>query len=409
MNPGTVTEPNRVPPPAETTFSAREKRMLTALCLGTFVGLLTFVAPAPFFPAMSRDLHAGVPLIGQIVAAMLLLSALLGLVAGPLADHYGHRRLILLGQCSTALCFLAFGLAPAFPALLIAALAGGFGNAAILGPSMAFAGTAFPGPRVRRALAWVTAAMAGSAIVGVPLLSVIGGLAGWRVAFLIAAGAIAGVAWMTAAWLPSGARQHAARPRVASLLDAYRPLLHHEPTLRLFGVSVLRALCWFGMLTYFGAFLSQRLGLSTGQVGIAYMLGGSGYFLGSLAVGGPLDWITPRQLLIAGNATMAMLMGVAFSGLLGALGTVAVMPLATFAGAFGWVAVVALLTSVSPAGPGTTLTLHGSLFNLGAAAGGALGGLLLALSGYGALAAGLPLFGIAASLLAWWPGKRPHR
>ena len=40
------------------------------------------------------------------------------------------------------------------------------------------------------------------------------------------------------------------------------------------------------------------------------------------------------------------------------------------------------------------MTLHGSLFNLGAAAGGAIGGLLLSLAGYGALAIGLPIFGL---------------
>ena len=73
-------------------------RALIALCLGTFAGLLTFVAPAPFLPAMARDLRTSVPLLGQIVAAMLLLSALCGLVVGPLADRYGHRRVILLGQ-----------------------------------------------------------------------------------------------------------------------------------------------------------------------------------------------------------------------------------------------------------------------------------------------------------------------
>ena len=52
------------------------------------------------------------------------------------------------------------------------------------------------------------------------------------------------------------------------------------------------------------------------------------------------------------------------------------------------------------------MTLHGSLFNLGAAAGGAIGGLLLALAGYGALAIGLPIFGLGSALLAWWPGRR---
>ncbi len=378
-------------------------RALIALCLGTFAGLLTFVAPAPFLPAMARELQTSVPLLGQVVAAMLLLSALCGLVAGPLADRYGHRRVILFGQAAVVVCFLIFGLAPSFPLLLVAALAGGVGNAAVLGPSMAVAGTAFSGPLARRALSWATAAMAGSAIVGVPLLSAIGGVAGWRVAFLTAAVVVAGIALLEAIWLPRDASRAEGRLHLQALLAAYRPLLRHWTSARLYGVAFLRAVCWFGMLTYFGAFLGQRLGLSTGEIGLAYMGGGGGYFLGSLAAGGPLGGVPPRQLLIAGNVAMALLMGVAFSGLLGPLGSVAMMPLATFAGAFGWVAVVALLVAESPAGAGTTLTLHGSLFNLGAAAGGVIGGLLLATSGYGALAAGLPMFGLAAALLAWWP------
>ena len=160
------------------------------------------------------------------------------------------------------------------------------------------------------------------------------------------------------------------------------------------------------MLTYFGAFLAEELALSTGLVGLAYMLGGSGYFLGSVLSGGPLGVVPPRTLLVAGNVAMALLMGLAFSAILGPIGTVVMLPLAGFAGAFGWVAVAALLTAGSPAGAGTTMTLHGSLFNLGAAAGGAIGGLLLALADYGALAIGLPIFGLGSALLAWWPERR---
>src|SRR5919107_775867 len=124
---------------------AADRRVLPALCLGMFVALLTFVAPAPFFPVMARDLDVGVPLLGQVVAAMLLVSAAIGLVAGPLADAYGHRRLILLGLVSAAICLFAFGLAPTFPVLLVGALAGGLANAAGSGPPLGGAGAGLPG------------------------------------------------------------------------------------------------------------------------------------------------------------------------------------------------------------------------------------------------------------------------
>ena len=62
----------------------------------------------------------------------------------------------------------------------------------------------------------------------------------------------------------------------------------------------------------------------------------------------------------------------------------------------------ALLTAETPSGAGTTMTLR-VLFNLGAAGGSAIGGALLALSGYEALAIGLPVFGLGAALLSWRP------
>ena len=209
---------------------------------------------------MARDLGVGVPLLGQVVAAMLLLSALLGLIAGPLADRYGHRLLIVLGLMATAVCLLLFGLAPTFPVLFAAALAGGLADAAVLGPALAVAGTYFAGSAARRALGWTTACMAGSAIVGVPVLTAIGGVAGWRAAFVAAGIATIGAAWLGATWLPRDARQPEGRLRLRAVLDAYEPLVRHGPTLRLYGVSVLRAICWYGLLTYFGAFLARSSG-----------------------------------------------------------------------------------------------------------------------------------------------------
>jgi MFS transporter, DHA1 family, inner membrane transport protein len=364
------------------------------------MSMLTFFAPPPFFPAMAQDLSVAVPLLGQVVASMLLLSAVAGLVSGPLADVYGCRRFIVLGLVAAAVCLLIFGLAPAFAVLLVAALVGGLGNAAVFGPSYALAGTHFGGA-TRRALGWITAGMACAAIVGVPLLTAIGSRAGWQTAFFIIGIVTLGAAWLAFTWLPRAAPRQERTLRVRDVLAAYEPLLRHGPTLRLYGAAVLRAICWYGLLTYFGAFLGQHLGMTTDRIGIVYMFGGAGYFLGGLVAGGPLGSVAPRKLLVAGNLAMALLVAVAYSAALGTIGTAAIFPLVGFAGALGFVALAAALTAETPAGAATTMTLNASLFNAGAAGGGAIGGLLLALSGYEALAIGAPLFGLASAALAW--------
>ena len=354
---------------------------------------------------MARDLDVGVPLLGQVVSAMLLVSAAIGLVAGPLADRYGHRRLILLGLVSAAICLLAFGLAPTFPVLLVGALAGGLANAAVPGPSLAVAGTYFTGAEARRALGWATACVAGSAIVGVPVLTAVATLTGWRLAFIVAGAAVIGAVW----WEPPGCPGRACSRWAAAIRDAlaaYRPLCAPRPD----PASLRRRRTARHLLVRITADLFRRLpgpklAASTGVVGIAYMLGGGGYFSAACSLADPRPGAAAHAAR-GSNVAMALLMGLAFSAILGPLGTVAMLPLAGFAGAFGWVAVTALLTADSPAGAGTTMTLHGSLFNLGAAAGGAIGGLLLAFAGYGALAIGLPIFGLGSALLAWWPGHR---
>jgi DHA1 family inner membrane transport protein len=376
-------------------------RVLPALCLGSFVATLTFVAPAPLFSDMAQDLGVSVSLLGQFVTGMLLLSAPLAFVSGPLADRHGHRRLILVGLVAATACLFTLGLAPVFAVLLLASLFGALADACVPGLSFSVAGTYFHGAAARRAIGWTIGALASAGIIGVPIVAAISEAFGWRSAF-IGAGVLAlGVVILASRWLPDDTKHPDGGFWPESLTASYGPLLHDRAMRRLYSASVLRAACWLGLLTYFGAYLADELGFSVGQVGLVYMLGGAGYMLGSVLAGGPLSRIPARLLIAVANLMMAVALGLAFSPFIGAAGTVALMPVAALTGAVGWVGIVALMTAETPAGSGATMTLNGTLFNLGAAGGGAIGGLLLALGGYSAMALCLPLFSIAAAVLVW--------
>ena len=191
---------------------AADRRTLIALGCGTFVAALVFVIPPLFFPQMATDLHVSVPLLGQIMSAMLALSVGLGLVIGPLADRSGYRSLILIGLVAAAVCLFVFGLTPTFLLLFLASAAGAMTDAGVLGPSLAIAGTAFTGPAARRAIGWTTAAQSGSAIVAVPLLAAIGAVSGWRTAFVVAGLAPS----PSPSWQRAGCRTSIADPLSAS-------------------------------------------------------------------------------------------------------------------------------------------------------------------------------------------------
>ena len=390
-------------PPVPVRASTSDLRVLIALGGGAFLAQLVFLAPTPFFPQMARDLQVSVPLLGQVMSAMLLLSAVLGLVIGPLADRSGYRHLILVGLVAACATLLTFGLAPTFLVLMLASITGGIADAAVLGPSLALAGTHFTGTLERRAVGWAYGSQTLAAIVGVPVLTAIGAMAGWRPAFIAVAGAGLVILAIASIWLPHPGHRSHDPLHLAALTAPYRPLLHDPTMRRLYGARALGALTFYGFVTYLGAFLVQALGMATAHVGLVYMASGSGFFLGTLAVGGPLARVPSRWLVVSGYVAMALLLGFAFSARLGVAGAVTLITAAATATGVASVSMITLFLAETPSGAGTTVSLSASVFNVGAAAGGAIGGVLLASAGYDALAIGLPLFGLAAGLLCWRP------
>jgi predicted MFS family arabinose efflux permease len=379
-------------------------RVQILLCLSAFLAALNFFAPTPFYPQMARDLQTTVPLLGQVVTLMALISAGLGLLAGPLADRYGFRWPLVAGLLAIAVGLLGSGLAPTYPVLLGLGVVMGFGDALAYSLPFAIAATYFSGLAQRRAIAWTTGALSMAPIIGVPLLTAVGGLTHWRVALAAAGAAAAAVAWFVAAVLPADRLHPSSRLRVGELLAAYTPLLQHPPSLRFLGVSALRGLWWVGLLTYMGAFLGTVVGFSPQHVGLVYALAGGAYTAGSIAAGSLLGGLSPRLVVAVSSVIGGVLVCPMF------LYPVpwVVLPLllvASVAAAISSVSVVALLADESPAGAGTTMVLNGSVLNLGTAGGAVLGGTLIAFGGYAALGIGLPLFALVAAALAWWPGS----
>jgi hypothetical protein len=130
---------------------------ILALVGASFLGALTSVALGPFLPMIARDLRTSVPLLGQTATAALLSAAVLGLIVGPLADRYGHRRLLLAGLWAVTLCGSATAAARGYLTLLGGQLLGSVSIATLEGVALAVAGARFVGRARRRAMSAITA------------------------------------------------------------------------------------------------------------------------------------------------------------------------------------------------------------------------------------------------------------
>src|SRR5690606_42009450 len=100
-------------------------RAMVPLCLATFAGIVNLIAPTPFLDELAADLDSSVPLVGQAAPIALLTAAFVGLVAGPLADQAGHRKILLAGLICAGISALGAALSPGHASLMAARAGGG--------------------------------------------------------------------------------------------------------------------------------------------------------------------------------------------------------------------------------------------------------------------------------------------
>jgi len=136
-------------------------------------------------PAIKSSYRAGAEQAQWVVNSYLLpLSALL-LLGGALGDHFGRRRLLVIGTGIFAITSLVCALAPSLPILLAARAAQGIGAALLLPNSLALLNAAFSGEKRGRAVGiWAASGAAMAAIA--PLIGGwLVGTVGWPAIFYI--------------------------------------------------------------------------------------------------------------------------------------------------------------------------------------------------------------------------------
>jgi MFS family permease len=145
-------------------------------------------------PAIREGYQADAQQVQWVVNAYLLpLSALL-LLGGALGDHFGRRRLLVIGTTLFAVTSVICALAPSLPILLGARAAQGLGAALLLPNSLALLNAAFSGEKRGRAVGiWAGAGAAAAAVaplIGGWLVSSVGWPSIFYINVPLAAGAI---------------------------------------------------------------------------------------------------------------------------------------------------------------------------------------------------------------------------
>jgi MFS transporter, DHA1 family, inner membrane transport protein len=382
--------------------SWRPRLLLPVLVTATFVGLVHYLVFSPLLPLMAGDFGVSVSLLGQVPAGIGLGAGILGLVLGPLADQYGHRRALAAGLLGLVASSTLLVVAPTPLLLPVAALLGAVGRATVYPIALAVATTSFEGDARRRAISRITTSLSVAPIVGVPALTAIAGGLGWRAAFLAAAAVTAGLVIVVNAVLPAPANSN---PRDGAVRgnfgNVYGDALGHGSTRGVIGATFLLSAGGWLIWTYLGTFLIQRFVFSTADVGWAWLVVGLGLLAGGLAGGSPLGKAPLRPLLALAAVGAGICLGGAFGLALTGWLAVGIIALGTLLHGVTQVASAVLLSQEARGGHAATMTLRGSAMSLGAALGSGLGGAILPIAGFGALGLIALCCCSGGALLAW--------
>jgi DHA1 family inner membrane transport protein len=369
--------------------------ILAALCASVFVVGTAEYLIAGLLPQVGADLGVSVSTAGQAVTAY----ALGVVIGGPLVTMATARLprkgvalgLLLLFAAGSALSAWA----PAFEVLLAGRVVSSFSHAAFLALALVTATQVVPAERVGRAVATVASGFTVATLLGVPLGALLGERAGWRTPFVVLTVlALAGAASLAAVMPRSPAQDTSIREELRVVTR--RPVLVSVATTAVGFAGVM------SVFTYIALSLTQVTGFTAQVVSLLLLAYGAGSFVGNLVAGRLTDWslsatvrgvfgglvgvlaVFPVALMWQPSAVVAVL-------LLGLLATATIAPLQ------------GLILRHAGAAPTLAVSVNVGAFNLGAAVGSALGGVLIAAGGLrwtGLVGASLSLLGLALSYVA---------
>lgn len=156
-----------------------------ALSFASFLTQFDVTAVVVALPAIGADLGFGISGFAWVMDAYSLAFTATLLACGALADRYGRRRILLIGNALFAAASLGCALAWDGPSLWTARAAQGFASAFVVTGSIALIASAYPEPADRARAFGVAGIVSGIAMaVGPTLGGAVAAWFGWRWIFL---------------------------------------------------------------------------------------------------------------------------------------------------------------------------------------------------------------------------------
>ena len=352
---------------------------LFVLAAATFTFVTTETQPVALLAPMAHGLSVSESTVGLLMTAYAGAAALTAIPLTVLASRVPRRRLVIITVGLLALSQLALAIAPDYAVALGARLFGALAHGVFWSVVAQVAAGLVPRDRLGRATAAAFAGNSVALVIGAPLVSVVGAIAGWREAVAVM-GLLALLVTISMVRVLPEIDASASAPDRRALISA---ALRHRGVMIVCTVTVLLAFGQFVAFTYIAPILREHTGLTrTGLSAVLLAYGAAGVVafarLGAMADRRPrAALLSCCALIVTGVAVIVVVPH----------GT-APLVVATLAWGAGFTALPVFLQSavlrVAPEMPDTASSIFVVAFQIGIGGGALIGSALL---GSGHLAA----------------------
>ncbi|NTV85330.1 MAG: MFS transporter [Burkholderiaceae bacterium] len=343
---------------------------------------------------ISESLQISPATAGQLISAAALVMCLGAPLFAAMVAGWDRRRLLASCLLWYGVMHLASAIAPDFRGLLALRIFAVVSPAIFTPQAAACIGLLVPASQRGRAITFVFLGWSVASVLGMPLSALIGGLFGWRAAFVL----VGVLSFASAAWvwrtLPDGVK-----PPALSW-SSWRQTLQSRPLMLCIQVTVLYAAGQFVLFSYFAPYFKHRLGVTPLELSLLFAWFGIFGFAGNMLMSRHIDRIGASRAVGVGIASMALSLGLWPLGSTLFLAALVSVPWAL--GCFSSnSAQQARLLGIAPALASASIALNTSAMYAGQAIGAASGGWLIAqgqmeqLNWYG-------LAGLLAALCVSW-------
>ena len=293
----------------ETVAPSGQYTILFALWLLVFSASSQLMIVVAMLPAIGAQLSISTGRQGLLVSSYAVMVGIFALVAGPVSDKFGRRRMLLAGS-GLMTAALALHAVPGGYAMLLAARAlAGVAGGALSGVVVAYVGDYFPYERRGWANGWVMSGIAAGQIAGVPLGALLAEHFGFRTPFLIFAATMGATFLLVFKFVPQPDVNFDERKLTAGgALKEYLALLGQKD---IFIAATVFALLFLSMalyITYLPAWLTEYRQGNPNRIAALFFAGGLASVITGPIVGKLSDRTGRKPLILASSLGLVILM-----------------------------------------------------------------------------------------------------